>query len=218
MSDTHVSITGFVATDVKFIRSERGTPLASFRLGSTPRRFDRTQGTWVDGRTTFVTVLCWRSLAENVASSVHKGEPVVVLGRLRVESWERDGRSGISAEVEAQSVGHDQARGTSMFRKARRDAPERATDTEAATRLARSWDHEDDGSLATEPGETPETSGAGEVAEGTAATARFAKPSGSDPSGSDPSGSGSGGSGSGGSGPGGRKAGSAGVDGARRAA
>ncbi|WP_420481606.1 single-stranded DNA-binding protein [Actinopolymorpha pittospori] len=70
-----ISISGNVATDLRFARSDRGTSLVSFRLASTPRRYDRSQGGWVDGRTTYVTVVCWRSLAENVAASVHKGGP-----------------------------------------------------------------------------------------------------------------------------------------------
>ncbi|MGH3490216.1 MAG: hypothetical protein ACRDP8_20200 [Actinopolymorphaceae bacterium] len=55
MNETMISIAGNVATEIRFLRSDRGTPLASFRLASTPRRYDRSQGGWVDGRTTYVT-------------------------------------------------------------------------------------------------------------------------------------------------------------------
>jgi single-strand DNA-binding protein len=142
MNETMISISGNVATDLRFVRSERGTSLVSFRLASTPRRYDRSQGGWVDGRTTYVTVVCWRSLAENVAASVHKGDPVVVIGRLRVEAWERDGRTGTTVEVEAQAVGHDLMRGTSAFRRSRREQRELTSDVSAAEELARSWEAE----------------------------------------------------------------------------
>jgi len=146
MNETMISIAGNVATDLRFVRSERGTPLASFRLASTARRYDRSQGGWVDGRTTFVTVVCWRSLAENVAGSLRKGEPVVVMGRLRVEPWQRDdGRSGTTVEVEAQAVGHDLSRGTSAFRRTRREHTDAPSDNQVAEDLARSWEATDAG-------------------------------------------------------------------------
>jgi single-strand DNA-binding protein len=141
MNETMISIAGNVATDVRFVRSDRGTSLASFRLASTSRRFDRSQGGWVDGHTTYVTVVCWRALAENVAASLHKGEPVVATGRLRVEPWERDdGRSGTSVEVEAQVVGHDLSRGTTAFRRTRREHVDTLSDAKVAEQLARSLD------------------------------------------------------------------------------
>jgi single-strand DNA-binding protein len=141
MNETMISIAGNVATEIRFLRSDRGTPLASFRLASTPRRYDRSQGGWVDGRTTYVTVVCWRALAENVAASLHKGEPVVATGRLRVEPWEKDdGRTGTSVEVEAQVVGHDLSRGTSAFRRTRREHSDAPSDAKIAAQLARSLD------------------------------------------------------------------------------
>ncbi len=170
MNETMISIAGNVATDLRFLRSERGTPLASFRLASTARRYDRSQGGWVDGRTTFVTVICWRTLAENVAASLRKGEPVVVVGRLRVEPWERDGRTGTTVEVEAQAIGHDLSRGTSAFRRTRREQSAAPSDTQVAEELARSWESvpvegadsaSADGSVV--EGDTPATAAAASV-------------------------------------------------------
>ena len=150
MNETMISISGNVATDIRYLRSDRGTPLASFRLASTPRRYDRNQGGWVDGRTSYLTVVCWRSLADNVAGSLHKGEPVVVVGKLRVEPWERNGKSGTAAEVEAQVVGHDLSRGTSAFRRTRRETNEVPSDSQAADELARSWDTAPEGDVMNE--------------------------------------------------------------------
>jgi len=120
------------------MRTTRGTPVASFRLASTPRVYDRSQGGWVDGPTTYVTVMCWRGLAENAASSLHKGEPVVVHGKLRIETWKNDERSGLAVEVEAQTIGHDLSRGVSAFRRSRREAGETNPDILEARGLVRS--------------------------------------------------------------------------------
>jgi len=81
-----------------------------------------------DGNTTWIEVSCFRLLAEHVAASVHKGDPVVVVGRLRTSVWEKDGQSHERLVLEADMVGHDLNRGTSAFRRRPRlsstDSPE----------------------------------------------------------------------------------------------
>jgi single-strand DNA-binding protein len=114
MNEIYVHVTGVVATDVtgKLVDD---VPLASFRLVSTARRFDRTQRTWVDGDKTWLTVTCWRSLARNVIASVLKTERVVVCGRLKVSEWrDAEGRLRSRTEVVADSIGHDLTFGTSV--------------------------------------------------------------------------------------------------------
>ena len=115
MSEIPVSVVGTVVSDVRTLETKSGAQLASFRLAAHSRRFNRTTNTWVDGDTSFMTVNCWRSLANNVMTSVSKGDPVVVTGRLKVRDWTNDERSGTSVELEAISVGHDLARGTTAF-------------------------------------------------------------------------------------------------------
>ncbi len=46
-----ITVRGFVASDVKSSTTARGTATASFRLGTTERRYDRASNTWVDGNT-----------------------------------------------------------------------------------------------------------------------------------------------------------------------
>jgi single-strand DNA-binding protein len=135
VNETHVTLVGNIASEVRSTTSREGTAIASFRLASTTRRFERGRG-WADVDTLFVTVVCWRQLAESVAASCAKGDPVVVTGRLRVRQWTADdGRAGTAVELEAQTAGHDLARGTSVFtrtpprpvdRPARSDADELA--------------------------------------------------------------------------------------------
>lgn len=97
--------------------------ITSFRLASTRRRRDRA-GQWADGETTWLNVTCWRNLAVNVADSVAKRDRVVVHGRLRVRKYNAsDGAERLSVEVEADSVGHDLAYGTSVYTRVRRSEP-----------------------------------------------------------------------------------------------
>jgi single-strand DNA-binding protein len=96
--------------------------LARFRMAVLPRRFDRETGTWISGDASFSTIVCFRGLAENVTSSIDKGDPLVVTGRLRVREWEREGRWWTVTEIDASSVGHDLARGIAEFRRVGRPA------------------------------------------------------------------------------------------------
>lgn len=117
MNETMVTLVGNVATAPVFREMPTG-PVARFRLAVTPRRWDRTRQDWRDGRTSFFTVWSWRTLASNVSASVAVGEPVIVQGRLKVRDEERGGQHWTSVDIEALSVGHDLARGTSAFRRA----------------------------------------------------------------------------------------------------
>jgi single-strand DNA-binding protein len=135
--DAHIDLAGFVASEPAFRRLENGTSTAKLRVAYTERRFSRETGEWADGPTSFVTVLCWRTLADNVAISLRKGEPVVVRGRLRVREYPgKDGSPRIAVEVDASSVGHDLSRGVAHFSRTRRAAGETAAESAEALRAS----------------------------------------------------------------------------------
>jgi len=120
-NDAHVFFAGYVATDPVYWQNRDGNSKATLRVAYTPRYIDRSSGEWTDSPTSFVTVTCWRKLAENVALCLHKGEPILVSGRLQVRRYDdREGRPQISVDVDAQSVGHDLARGVALFQRTRR--------------------------------------------------------------------------------------------------
>jgi single-strand DNA-binding protein len=111
-NDANIDLAGFVASEPSFKRLATGTSTAKLRVAYTERRLNRETGEWGDGPTSFVTVLCWRTLADNVAVCLRKGEPVLVRGRLRVREYEgKDGSRGTETEIDASSVGHDLSRG-----------------------------------------------------------------------------------------------------------
>lgn len=116
MSDT-MTVRGLVATEVRLNTSDNsGLQIASFRLCSTDRRYDKDKGVWIDGNTNWYTVSMFRYLASNAAFSLSKGDRVVVTGRLKVRAWTDDsGRSGTSVDIDADAVGHDINWGTSKF-------------------------------------------------------------------------------------------------------
>jgi len=116
MNETVITIVGNVVDEPKLrLTPERGMPVANFRVASTERRRNRDTGEWQDADTVFLNVTCWRRLAENVAPSIHKGDPVIVHGRLYTRPYEHQGQKRSSYDVEAYSVGPDLARGTATF-------------------------------------------------------------------------------------------------------
>lgn len=118
MNETYVTLQGWVGNDVD-VRDVGDTQCASFRVGCTPRYLKG--GDWVAGQTSWYTVNCWRSLGRNVAESVHKGDAVIVHGKVRVDVWEREDQpASVSWLVDATFVGHDLTKGTSHFAKASR--------------------------------------------------------------------------------------------------
>jgi single-strand DNA-binding protein len=121
--DAMVWMTGYVGGDVEFRTVKEEYTFASFRLACTPRQWRG--GEWVDAETTWIAVSCSRGLAENVRSSIGKGDPVVVAGKLRTDRWtDAQGSSHERLVIEAVSVGHDLSRGTSVFRRGGRSTPE----------------------------------------------------------------------------------------------
>ncbi|MGY2746156.1 single-stranded DNA-binding protein [Arthrobacter sp. UYCu723] len=114
MSD-NITVRGFVASEIRSSTTPGGVATASFRLGSTERRYDRASNAWIDGNTNWFTVQGYRQLAGNIGCSIKKGQRVVVVGRLKMRSWEKDGRIYHVAEIDAESVGHDLMWGSANF-------------------------------------------------------------------------------------------------------
>ena len=114
--EAQVHLAGYVATEPKFKKVTGDVSSAKLRVAYTARRLNRETGEWVDGATTFVSVQCWRGLADNVTKSLRKGEPVLVVGRLHIRRYEdTEGKPRTAVEVEASAVGHDLSRGVSNF-------------------------------------------------------------------------------------------------------
>jgi single-strand DNA-binding protein len=115
--DDQITVRGYVTAEPKlYQRTPEQLPLATIRVGSTPRRLNRETGEWQDGEPSYYTVKCWRKLAENVHGSLRKGDMVVVRGKVITRSWLDDQqRVRTEMQIEADTVGHDLAFGWSRF-------------------------------------------------------------------------------------------------------
>ena len=115
--DNTITVRGYVTAEPKMRqRTAEQVPVATIRVGSTPRKLNRETGEWQDGETSYYSVTCWRKLAENVHGSLRKGDMVIVRGKVSIRSWLDDQqRVRMEVEIEADSVGHDLAFGWSRF-------------------------------------------------------------------------------------------------------
>lgn len=104
--DTQITLVGNLVDDVDLRFTAQGTPVANFRVASTPRTFDRQAGEWRDGEAMFLTCTVWRQYAENVAETLTKGMRVIVQGRLKQRSFEtQQGEKRTVFEVDVEEVG-----------------------------------------------------------------------------------------------------------------
>ncbi|MBA2390152.1 MAG: single-stranded DNA-binding protein [Geodermatophilaceae bacterium] len=121
MNDTVITVVGRIVNAPKRRHTEAGVSVTNFRVASTARRRDRETQQWVDGDTLYLNVSCWRHLADNVARSVVKGDPVIVHGRVFTRHYELDGQKRQSYDMEAHVVGADLTWGQVEFSRMRKD-------------------------------------------------------------------------------------------------
>lgn len=126
MNDITCTVIGNLVSDVSLRFTRTGDPVASFRIASNARRYDKASERWVDGESHFFQVSCFRSLATNVVESLFKGMPIVVTGRLRTH--EREQPCGTEnhvvryVDIDATTVGPDLMRGTAVFTRTKRES------------------------------------------------------------------------------------------------
>lgn len=127
MYETHVTLNGNLTMEPRLNQTRAGVPVASLRMATNSRYFDRVSGTWKDGNSVFLSVTCWRGLAANVSASLHKGDRVLVVGRLRQREYETDDHQQRTVlEIEADTVAADLARASArLTRNARSESGER---------------------------------------------------------------------------------------------
>jgi len=110
----YTTLTGLVATTPRFISTQEGLDILSFRLATSP----------TDESTNWYTITAFGQMAYNGASSIEKGQRVIVAGKLKIRDWDNGERTGTSVEVEADSIGHDLAYGTAEFNRTVFSRPE----------------------------------------------------------------------------------------------
>lgn len=103
MSDCTTTMIGRLGQDPELRFTTGGTGVANFTL-AVDRRYQK-NGEW-QKETSWFKVTVWSDLAEHCASSLLKGDRVMVYGRLEQRSWEtQEGEKRSVIEVTADDVG-----------------------------------------------------------------------------------------------------------------
>lgn len=99
-----ITIEGRCVEDPELRFAPSGIALAKMRVVASSRKKNEA-GEWVDDKTLWIDVTCFRQLAENVAESLTKGDLVTVVGRLQTEEWtNKEGEKRSKISVTADSV------------------------------------------------------------------------------------------------------------------
>lgn len=103
MSDAQITVIGNATKDVDLTFGPSGSAIAKFGIAVNKRVKQGDE--WVDGDPTFLNVTAFGSVGENCAESVSKGTRVVVVGRIEMSTWEKDGEKRTGYDVIADEVG-----------------------------------------------------------------------------------------------------------------
>jgi single-strand DNA-binding protein len=118
--DTTITIVGNLVADADLRFTPSGQAVANFRVASTPRYKDQQTGEWRDGEGLFLTCNVWRDQAEHCAETLQRGMRVIVVGRLKQRSYEKDGQKRTVFEVEVDEVGPSLKNATAKVTKTQR--------------------------------------------------------------------------------------------------
>jgi len=89
-SYNRVILVGNLTRDIELKYTPGGTAVTDIGMAVNDRR-KTASGEWVD-ETTFVDVTLWGRTAEVASEYLGKGSPILVEGRLKLDTWETDGQ------------------------------------------------------------------------------------------------------------------------------
>jgi single-strand DNA-binding protein len=96
-SFNRVVLLGNVTRDPELRYISSGTAVTEIGLAVNDRR-KTASGEWVE-ETTFVDVTLWGRTAEIAGEYVTKGAPLMIEGRLKLDTWEKDGKKNSKLRV-----------------------------------------------------------------------------------------------------------------------
>lgn len=85
------------------LRNAGDTKVINFSVAIQQRKKEGDK--WVNGETLWKSCEAWGKTAENIASSLKKGDTVVVIGEERADSFEKDGEKVTRDKVRVDSIG-----------------------------------------------------------------------------------------------------------------
>jgi single-strand DNA-binding protein len=97
-----VTVSGNLTREPEVRNLPSGQAVCSLRIAHNERYKDAS-GEWAD-RAAYFDVTIWSGLGEWMGRNLHKGQKVVVSGRLKWREWEQDGNKRQAVDIVADSV------------------------------------------------------------------------------------------------------------------
>lgn len=97
-----VILIGNICRDIELKYTPGGTAVTEIGMAVNDRRKSQS-GEWIE-ETTFVDVTLWGRTAEIADQYMGKGSPVMIEGRLKLDTWETDGQKRSKLRVVAQRM------------------------------------------------------------------------------------------------------------------
>lgn len=99
-----ITAVGNLTKDPEVKTFEKGS-LTKLRIACTDKMPDGNGG-WKDGDTNYYDVAVWKTLGEYAASTLKKGDRVIIQGKLKYREFKRnDGSNGNAYEIDATDLG-----------------------------------------------------------------------------------------------------------------
>lgn len=106
MKGIYVNVVGNLTRDPEISTVGGGTTLAKFSVAVQRSWKNESSGEW-EKATSYLDVVCWRYVAEDVSRLLQKGMRVTVAGRLDQQTWEdkESGKTRSRFELTADEIG-----------------------------------------------------------------------------------------------------------------
>lgn len=102
----NVTLVGRIGAEPEFKMSQAGKGVVRLRVVTNGHRM--VDGKWEDVDTTWWSVIGFGNLAEGVTERLNKGSAVIVVGKVKEDTWtDKDGQERRSMVVLADSIGED---------------------------------------------------------------------------------------------------------------
>lgn len=122
MNGNRITVIGNLTKDPILKYLSTGKAVINFTVACNHGHYDRETQSWVDSESAFFKIECWEVLAENVADTLRKGDPVIVVGRMTCRTYELDGKQREAWELKAETVGPDLRKRTASLRRVLRSS------------------------------------------------------------------------------------------------
>jgi single-strand DNA-binding protein len=115
-----ITLTGRLGAEPELRFSSNGTAIVRLSIVTSRRSKNEQTGEWSDADVTWWDATGFRQLAENAASSLAKGMPVIAVGRVVQENWEdkQTGQKRSKLALKLDAIGPDLNRTVAKVEKA----------------------------------------------------------------------------------------------------